>query len=190
MQPYPQPGFQPPPVERRKFSAIAALFLFVSPELYRDVARRWRGIGFFYLILLAIIAWVPMAIRAQHGYRKFVTDEAPRMLKDFPTVSITDGVVTADPDPYLWRDPKKNQTILYIDTTGKFDDPAGKKAAMKLSKSNLEYRQSDYETRNLDLSQIKSFYVDKQKAQSFFASIAPGSASASERSASLPSSGI
>jgi hypothetical protein len=172
MQPYPPPGFPPAPLERRKFGLLAALFLsFVSPELYRDVARRWRGIGFLYLVLLAIIVWVPTAFWAQHGYRKFVANEAPTLLKGFPTVSITDGIVTADPDPYLWRDPKSKQVIAYIDTSGAFDDPAGKNAGIKLSKSKLEYRQNAYETRSTDLSQIKSFYIDKQKAAQFLDSI-------------------
>jgi hypothetical protein len=151
---------------------ISALFLsFVSPGLYRDVARRWGGIGFFYLVLLAILAWVPTAMRAQHSYRKFLANDAPKLLKDTPTVSIKDGVVTADPDPYIWRDPQSKQVFAYIDTTGKFEDPAGKGSLIKLSKSNLEYKQSEYETRNVDLSQVKSFYMDKDTARQFFEKI-------------------
>jgi len=150
---------------------ISALFLsFLWPGVYRDVGKRWRGIGFFYLVLLGIIAWVPTGIYAQRGYRKFLTDEAPKLLKDTPNVSIKNGVVTADPDPFLWRDPKSRQVIAYIDTTGSFDDPAGKDAAMKLSKNSLEYKQN-FETRKVDLSQVKSFHMDREEARKFFEKI-------------------
>src|SRR5947209_1368788 len=170
MQPHPPYGNPPAPRPApRRFGMISALFLsFIWPELYRDVGRHWRGIGFLYLVLLGIIAWVPTGIYAQRGYNKFLTNEVPRLVKDTPTVSIKDGVVTADPDRYLLRDPQTNQVMAYIDTSGKFDDPAGKDAAMKLSKSALQYKKNAYETQNVDLSHVKSFYMDRNTAQGFF----------------------
>lgn len=116
-----------PTPERRRYSPVATLGLsFFSPELYRDVGRRWRGIGFWYLVLLLAVSWLPVAIKAHVGFAHFVRQDAPRTLADFPGITITDGVVSIDrPEPYLWRDPDSRDVLLYVDTSGAFDLPAG-----------------------------------------------------------------
>lgn len=158
---------QPPPAasEPRRYSRVAALVLsFFSPELYRDVARRWRGIGFLYLVLLLFVSWLPLAIRAHVGFAKFVRQDAPRILAGFPAITINNGVVSIDrPEPYIWRDPDNNEPILYVDTSGAFDLPAGAGAKARLSKSQLVVEQNKYDTRTYDLSQVKSFSVDKTR---------------------------
>ena len=172
--PYPS---QPPPAatEPRRYSRVSALVLsFFSPELYRDVARRWCGIGFLYLVLLLAVSWLPLAIRAHVAFAKFVRQAAPRVLAGFPAVTITNGVVSIDrPEPYLWRDPGNNEVLLYVDTTGAFDLPAAASAKAKLSRSQLVVKQNEYDTRTYDLSQVKSFYVDKTRVTGWLAMAIP-----------------
>jgi hypothetical protein len=168
--PYP-PQLPPAATEPRRYSRVSALVLsFFSPELYRDVARRWCGIGFWYLVLLLIISCLPLAIRAQIGYAKFVRQDAPRLLAGFPGITITNGVVSIDrPEPYIWRDPDNGKDVLlYVDTAGAFDLPEGAHAKAKLSRSQLVVEQNEYDKRTYDLSQVKSFFVDKTRVMGWF----------------------
>jgi hypothetical protein len=153
--------------ERRKYSRVSALVLsFFSADLYRDVARRWRGFGFWYLVLMLAVSWLPFAIQAQVGFAKFVRQDATRLLAGFPGITITNGVVSIDrPEPYFWREPDTGKVILYVDTSGAFDLPAGAQAKAKLSRSKVVVQQSEYETRTYDLSGVKSFSVDANRVQ-------------------------
>jgi hypothetical protein len=159
--PYP-PMQPPPPRERKRFGAFSALVLsFFSAELYRDVGRRWRGIGFWYLALLMLITAVPDAIKAHIGFGKFVKDDAQSVISTFPTITIKNHKASiAEPEPYLWREPK-GQVLLYVDTTGKFDLPAGQNALAKLSDTQLFLKKSTSETTVYALAQFPDFSVDK-----------------------------
>lgn len=164
--PFPPAGVPAPaPREGPRYSRLAALVLsFFSSNLYRDVAQRWRGFGFWYLVLLVSVSWLPFAIKAQVGFSKFVRQEAPRTLQGFPGITINQGVVSIDrPEPYLWRDPDSKEVIMYVDTSGAFDLPEGARAKVKLGRSQVTVEQSAYETRTYDLSQVQSFSVDKTR---------------------------
>lgn len=158
-----------PPVqrlpERRKYSRVTALVLsFFSPELYRDVARRWRGIGFLYLVLLLVVSWLPVAAKIQVSFTRFVHHDAARTLAGFPAVTINNGVASIDrPEPYVWRDADNGEVILYVDTSNAFDTPEAARAKIKLGRSQLIAKQSEFETRSYDLSQIKYFFVDRAR---------------------------
>ncbi|HZK81445.1 MAG TPA: DUF1189 family protein, partial [Humisphaera sp.] len=109
----------PPPRERRRYGAISALLLsFFSADFYRDVGRRWRGIGFWYLVWLMFITAIPIAVKAHIGFSKFARTDAQKMISTFPSLMITKGIVTSDPDPYLWAEPSSGSVFLYVDTTG------------------------------------------------------------------------
>jgi hypothetical protein len=46
--------------ESRRFTYLDALWQsFFSHSLYLDVASRWRGVGFLYLLFIVILGWVP-----------------------------------------------------------------------------------------------------------------------------------
>ncbi|HEY2584475.1 MAG TPA: DUF1189 domain-containing protein [Tepidisphaeraceae bacterium] len=158
-----------PPVqrlpERRKHSRLTALVLsFFSPDLYRDVARRWRGIGFLYLVLLLAVSWLPVAAKIQVSFTRFVQHDAARVLAGFPAITINNGVVSIDrPEPYVWRDADSGEVILYVDTTNAFDTPEAARAKVKLGRSQMIVKQSEFETRSYDLSQFKSFYVNRAR---------------------------
>src|SRR5262245_39205726 len=70
--PYPYaPPAPPPPREPKQFSHFVAWILapFLVGALYRDVGRNWRGIGFWYLVLVLTICWIPLCIFAHYGVR-------------------------------------------------------------------------------------------------------------------------
>jgi hypothetical protein len=164
----PTPGGPPPgPRPPAKYSRFSALVLsFFSADLYRDVARGWRGIGFLYLLLLFVLTWIPPIARSHVSIRRFAYGpEAATALKQFPTVTIQNGVASiAEPEPYVWRDPSNGEPIVYVDTSGDPDSPEAAKAKILLRRSSLEFRNSPSETRVYDLKDVKYFFVDKNKA--------------------------
>src|SRR6478672_8744679 len=78
----------------RRYSRIRALVLSLfSPDLYRDVVANWRGVGFLYLLLILALTWIPEMYKAQVGFKDFAQTEFPNMIRDFPPITITKGVV-------------------------------------------------------------------------------------------------
>jgi hypothetical protein len=166
--PYPPPGLPgaPPPAARQppRYSRLSALVLsFFSASLYRDVARNWRGIGLLYLFLLMALTWLPPIIRGHVSLRRFVRDESPKIIDQVPTLTIKNGVVSiAEPEPYFIRDPETGKALVYIDTSGAFDDAkAAKDAVVLVSRSTLEVRQPN-KTEVHDLSKVENFSMDKR----------------------------
>jgi hypothetical protein len=158
--PPPAPAPRQPP----RYSRFSALVLsFFSMDLYRDVGRNWRGIGLLYLLLLFALTWLPPVIRGHIGFRRFVRNDAPAVLSQVPSVTIKNGVVSIkEPEPYIVRDPQTGRTILYVDTSGEFNqEKEAREAAVLLSRSTVEIRQPN-KTEVHDLSQIDSLYVDKE----------------------------
>ena len=63
----------------KQFGLLRAIWLsFYSPELYRDVARNWRGFGLLYLTVLLALSWLPTPVQWFSGLRDFATTEAPQ----------------------------------------------------------------------------------------------------------------
>jgi hypothetical protein len=145
---------------------LTALVLsFFSASLYRDVARTWRGIGLLYLLLLLVLTWLPPIIRTHLSFRRFVRNEAPAVIDQTPTLTITKGVVSiAEPEPYFMRDPKTGRAVVYIDTSGAFDrGKEAQEAVILVSRSTMEVRQPN-KTEVHDLSKVDSFHMDRRDA--------------------------
>jgi len=108
----------------KQFGILQAIVLsFFSPDLYRDVARRWKGVGVIYLLVLLAICWLPSAVRGFLGLQTFATSAVPRMVAQLPDLRIVDGVmhatppgrhVLSDPDP---TNPRDDTPIVIIDDT-------------------------------------------------------------------------
>ena len=162
------PGAFPPPQRQRpRYSRFSALLLsFFSAPLYRDVARNWRGIGALYLFLLFALTWLPPVISGHVRFKKFVRDDAPALVDQIPSVTIRNGVASIkEPEPYFIRDPETGRALVYIDTSGAFDqEKEAQEAVLLLSRSTLEARQQN-KTEVHDLSKVEYFYLDKQTAR-------------------------
>lgn len=170
------PLMQPPSPQGapRRHSRFAALLLsFFSADLYRDVARSWRGIGLLYLLLLCFITWVPGLIRAHVALRAAANDPATAAtLNQLPSVTVTNGVVSIkEPEPYVMRDPKTAKVLLYVDTSNRFQGPDAAQAEVLLGRSTMQVRQRG-QTKIYDLSTLKYVYVDKTVARHWLDSFA------------------
>jgi len=82
----------------RRYGRWSALWAsFYSRDLYRQVVTEWKGIGILYLMLLLAICWLPSATRWVRGLQGFAATEGTKFVKQLPTVTIQNGVMTATP---------------------------------------------------------------------------------------------
>ena len=108
------------PVDEPLFSYWQALYLaFFSRRLYVDVAKRWRGYGVLYLLLVIAIACIPISARIIYNFNQYFDDQMIAPLKALPVLQIQNGNVVFDkPMPYLVKN-KTGHIVAMIDTTGR-----------------------------------------------------------------------
>ena len=152
----------------KKFSIVHLPVLsFFSKDLYRDVGLNWKRICFGYLLLLLAVCWIPMMVKIHTGFAGFVKNDAPTVVEQIPEITITDGQVSIEePQPYFIREPDSNQIIGVIDTTGSIESPADANAFFLLTNNSI-ITHSDFETRTIDLSQVKSFTLNSDRITRF-----------------------
>jgi hypothetical protein len=167
------------PAGPRQYNAFVAIVLapLFHSGLYRDVARNWRGIAALYLFLLVIVTSALTAYKVHISVRDFARDEFPKTVEDVPPISIRDGVVSSPVEqPYEIVDEESRKTFAVIDTTGTITSLRDTAAFMLLTKNELHYRDNN-QVKIQDLSQIKSFDLDREKLKRWmngFASWAGG----------------
>ncbi len=97
-----------------------ALYLaFYSRHLYVDVAKRWRGYGVLYLLLLIAIAAIPLSVRGYLFFNQYFNEQIIIPIEKLPPLYVQNGELIFDkPMPYLIKN-SKGKAVLIIDTTGK-----------------------------------------------------------------------
>lgn len=137
---------------------------FYSSSLYRDVCRNWKGWGLAYLFFLLALYWIPETVKMQLGFSKFLDAEAPKFVRQIPTITISKGEVSIDkPVPYLIKYPGKEYPFAIIDTSGRYKSLDSTEALVLLTKTELIIRQEDSGARSIDLSPVNSFVADRQR---------------------------
>lgn len=101
----------------------SALYMsFYSRLLYVDVGKRWRGLGFLYLLLATAIFSIPFVIRMDFSFNNSFKEQLIKPLEEIPIFYIQNGNVVFDkPMPYLVKN-DKGQVNIIIDTTGQVND--------------------------------------------------------------------
>jgi len=147
-----------------KFSIIHIPVLsFFSKELYRDVGLNWNRVraAFGYLLLLLAVCWIPAMVEMHMGFSDFVDNEAPKVVEQVPEITITDGQASIqEPQPYYIKDPESDNVLAIIDTTGTIESLEDPNTICLLTKTKVIWRQSNVETRAIDLSEVKHFVLD------------------------------
>jgi len=91
---------------------------FYSSSLYIDVIRRWRGLGFVYLLLLIMVTAIPITLRATIAFEQYFDEQIVLPFKLLPKFMIQNGEVIFDkPMPYQIKS-KSGTVIGVVDTTG------------------------------------------------------------------------
>lgn len=103
----------------KQFGPLQALYLsFFSADLYRDVAKHWKGIGLLYLVLLLAITWLPSGFRVFSGLKAFSTDKGAALAQQMPRITISNGEMRADPPGrHELKEPATGEVFGVIDDT-------------------------------------------------------------------------
>ncbi|MDP8262696.1 MAG: DUF1189 family protein [Candidatus Ancaeobacter aquaticus] len=146
----------------KEYSKISAVFMsFFSKNLYRDVAKNWKGVSFFYLFLLLAVCTIPSIIELQKDTALFSL-EAPELINQLPKITVTDGTVSIDkPIPYYIKDPQTGRNLAIIDTSGKTKNLQDSEATILVTDKQFMTKKNDYETTIYDLNKIKQFSINK-----------------------------
>ncbi len=151
----------------RRYSVVQAPALaFYSSDLYRDVARHWRGAAFAYLLLLLAVCWLPAAREVQKGWARFVDNQGASLVAQIPPITIAQGVVTVDAEqPYYITDRDTKRVLAIIDTGGEVPPLNRTGALVFLGKDQLVVRKSATETRVYRLSGVRELHLDRGMAE-------------------------
>lgn len=149
----------------KRYSTIHPLFMsFYSKSLYQDVGKNWKKISYLYLLLLLAVCLIPVMFKTHSAVSHYLLNEAPKIVKQIPVISISKGQVSADVRmPYIIKDPENNATLIIIDTTGQVDSLKNSAALALLTKTKLMIRKSPDESRTLDLSGIDTLVINQSK---------------------------
>ncbi len=116
-----------------------------------------------YLLALLALSVIPGVMKIRSNLSTFLNTEAPRFVRQFPTLTITDGKVSiSKTEPYYINDEKTGKPVIIIDTTGKITSLKGLPAAILITKTAIMVKTDSTETRTLDLSDVKSLVVDRR----------------------------
>jgi hypothetical protein len=93
----------------------------------------------------------------------YVADEVPKIIKQVPVITISNGEVSIDNDmPYIITDPEKDDPFIIIDTTGEYSSLDNTPARVLITRTELIMKKSPSETRIFDLSEIEYLKIDRQ----------------------------
>ncbi|WP_133129282.1 DUF1189 family protein [Legionella yabuuchiae] len=121
-----------------------AIFLsFYSPSLYRDVSKRWKGVGAIYLFLVIAIGCVPLSVRVISYMTDYIDNELIAPLEKIPKLYIQGGQISLDkPMPYMIKN-KSGNVVAIVDTTGKIKEitPEYPHLVLLITKNKLYFRE-------------------------------------------------
>ncbi len=149
----------------KQFSPWQALYLsFFSKRFYQDVAQRWHGTAFGYLLLLVAIWWIPGAVMLYLQGVEFATTYAPKVIEQVPTITVTRGRVSLDASmPYVITDPDTGKRLAVIDTTGQITTLEAAQSKALLTGTDLILQEGQTEARVYRLANIEHLVVDRAR---------------------------
>ncbi len=173
----PGPQFAPPTRRPREVSIFRAMVTapFFSAKTFRDVAQNWRGIGVLYILLL-ILPQIAFTIRSHYWIQNWSTNQLPRYIAGFPSITISNGVASSTVEqPYLWKNPDNNVTLMALDTTGTWNSLDDVAAPALVTKTALYTKDANGQVQIHSLSQIPPGTYDSPMLQKLANSMAGSS---------------
>jgi len=146
----------------KHYSIVQTLYMsFFSRSLYQDVARNWKGFCLTYLLILLALTLAPDMVRLHARVTDFLTEEAPKVVRQVPTITISEGNASIkEPVPYTISAPWSELPFAVIDTSDKPPAIETIKATIVLTKTKLSIREDESDVRSLDLSRIHKLVID------------------------------
>jgi hypothetical protein len=143
---------------------IRTLYLsFFSKDLYRDVAKNWKGLCFPYLLFILMIYWIPEMVNIRQTISDFITDEAPKYVEQMPEITIAKGEASIqEPVPFIISDRKKNRPVAIIDTSGQTTSLNSSEASLLVTRTHLILKLDPQNIRSIPLSDFGEQKITKK----------------------------
>ena len=104
----------------RKYKITDAIFLsFYSKDLYLDILKNWRGLGFAYLLVVITVFSLGEFVQLQRFVTDWVSTRGPGVVVQVPDIWFTDGKLhhNGSENPLIINDPVTYTTVAILDTT-------------------------------------------------------------------------
>jgi hypothetical protein len=135
------------------YNFIHGLYLsFFSKSFYRQIARKWKGFGFSYLLFILCLLWIPEIMRIQSDVADYLKEEGPKYVNQIPEITIAGGKVSIkEPVPYFINVPEKDIPFAIIDTSGQIASLEKTGAVILLTDSQLIVKDGSSKSRVFSL---------------------------------------
>ncbi|HEY1096099.1 MAG TPA: DUF1189 family protein [Alphaproteobacteria bacterium] len=145
---------------------------FGQVRFYHEAIYQWTGSALAYLLVLATLVSIALAVQLTITIQTFNQQELPHLLQQWPKITLQEGeVIMTVPQPYKITS-RSGTTLIYIDTTKNETELGKEKAALLVGKDFVLNKRSDNNVQKTDLSKFKSttYVMDRAKIENFFTS--------------------
>jgi hypothetical protein len=98
---------------------------FYSKEFYRDVAQRWRGSAFLFLLLVVALYCIPLSLTLDSANKRLLNTSGEDIIEQMPVMTFKQGRLSTDKkQPYIVYLPgsgaPRSHPLFIFDNTGKY----------------------------------------------------------------------
>ncbi|HEY9776048.1 MAG TPA: DUF1189 family protein [Planktothrix sp.] len=157
-----------------KYAGWQAVYMsFFSGDIYRDVARNWKGVGYLYLMIIVFVVWLATAIFAQIMVGQLIAANIQPIVDKWPALKIHNNEFSIDKkSPYI-IDIANGAMAIDFDMTDHAQFPSNKLGILITRKTIDQVSNEQKQIINLDeiakssTSPPGDMTVDKAVVQSF-----------------------
>lgn len=115
-----------------------------------------------YLLIVLSLNLVPDMVRLHNNVADFLAEEAPKIVSQVPTITISGGVAAIkEPVPYIIKAPRSKLPFAVIDTSEGTIPAAELKAIIVLTKTKLMVNYDTSDMHSVDLSHVQNLIIDR-----------------------------
>lgn len=163
----------------KQYTGWQALYLsFYSPDLYRDVAKNWQGVGYLYLLLVICLTALFVCVQVQVVAVPKAQEVIDTVIQQAPSIKVEKGQLSIDkPSPFIIREPKSGQFLVTFDTSDKPMSLAESKSVILVTRKQIITMKKSAISRetgttpvpiaeeSYDLSTVDNFVFDKAQVE-------------------------
>ena len=163
----------------KRYSYLKAIGLSLySDGFYRDVARRWKGLGMVFLLLMIIIFGGGTAViqaatfRVENISKENFAGSSFQLLshsvflsvvEEFPEIVIQNGKASTQvQQPYTIKNPYTDVPFIIIDTTGKITSLIGSNAMVLITESAFITKSGEKDVVRADFSKSADGVINRE----------------------------
>jgi len=136
------------------------IYVFYSRAFYKDVATKWTGIGFVFLMNLVVICVI---FSLYKPYKDMTSELKGTLVAEFPTVTITKGIISIDKkSPYFIRVKETNEILVIFDISGKYNTVDATNADVLVTKTNVQVARVDSNPYKIASNKLGNIVIGKR----------------------------